>query len=368
MKLECVKEKLADAVQRAEKITSKNPTLPVLSAILLEVKGGSLFIRATNLDLGVEIEIPVKVSKEGICAVPAGVIASFLANVQNDKNITLELDESNLVVSTSKAVVRVNTTPYEDFPIIPRLSKEKGFPFNSEDFIKGLRSVWYSASNSSVKPELASVYVYSDADKGEIVFVATDSFRLAEKRIKSKKKANFDSVLIPFKNIPEIIRVLEASQGDIVITIEEGQIAFFLNSTYLVSRVIDATFPDYKQIIPKDIKTEVVILKQDIFNTLKLAHVFSDTFNLINFSLLPGKKVFEIKTKNSNVGESVNKLDAVVNGEDLTINFNYKYIFDCFQSINSDSVELSFSGLSRPLIVKGVSDKSFLYLVMPMNK
>ena len=140
------------------------------------------------------------------------------------------------------------------------------------------------------------------------------------------------------------------------------------DGVYLVSRVIDGSFPDYKQIIPKEYKTEVVLLKQDLLSALKLGNVFSDTFNQIILRVVPGEKLFEITTKNTTVGENHNVLETVLKGEDITISFNYKYIIDCFQSIKSDSLALSFSGLGKPLLVKGVSDRSFLYIVMPMNK
>ncbi|OHA88527.1 MAG: DNA polymerase III subunit beta [Candidatus Zambryskibacteria bacterium RIFCSPHIGHO2_01_FULL_43_25] len=367
MKLECLKDKLNEIIYKAEKMTGKNPTLPVLSSILIEAKNNSLLVKATNLDLGIEMEIPAKVYKTGKCAVPASVFSSFISSFQDEKNISLELENNVLVVSIGKATAKINTVPYDDFPIIPKLSKESATPLDPQSFVKGLRSVWYSASPSSIKPEISSVYIYRDGNDS-IVFVATDSFRLAEKRIKIKKIKDFESVLIPFKNVPEIIRVLESNTKDVFISSENGQIAFFLESAYLVSRIIDGTFPDYQQIIPKESKTEVIVLKQDILNTLKTAHVFSDSFNQINLNISSGKKRFEIKTKNSAVGESENNLDAVFRGEDLVINFNYKYIFDCFQSIDSDSVSLSFNGLSKPLVIQGVSDKTFLYLVMPMNK
>ena len=103
-------------------------------------------------------------------------------------------------------------------------------------------------------------------------------------------------------------------------------------------------------------------------SSLKLANVFSDTFNQVNIKAAPGSKAFELRTKNADVGENTNKIAAALKGEEVDINFNYKYIIDCFQSIDADSVALQFNGLNRPMVIRGVPDKSFLYLVMPMNK
>ena len=366
MKIECLKEKLVQAVVKAERITGKNLTLPVLKCVLLEAKNSSLTIKATNLDLGIEVTVPVKVEKEGVVAVPGNILSSFISNLQNEKNIILEVVEGNLVVSTRVNSTTVKSLPYEDFPTIPVVSNERSFQINSKDFVRGLKAVWYSSSISSMKPELSSVFIYPD-DEG-VVFVATDSFRLAEKKVRLKKGKEFNHILIPYKNVPDIIRVLDEISDDVLVNLDKNQISFSYEGVYLTSRVIDGAFPDYKQIIPKEYKTEVVVLKQDLINSLKLANIFSDTFHQVNIKIHPGKKGFELKTKNSDVGETLNKMEAALSGEDLEINFNHKYIVDCFQSIDSDSVALQFNGLNRPLIMRGVSDKSFMYLVMPMNR
>jgi DNA polymerase-3 subunit beta len=201
-----------------------------------------------------------------------------------------------------------------------------------------------------MKPELSSVYIYSDDEV--LVFVATDSFRLAEKRLKIKNSHEITSFLIPVKNIPDIIRILDAATGDVEVALNKNQLSFQYDGVYLTSRIVDGVFPDYKQIIPKDHKTQVTLLKQDFVNALKIATIFSDKFNKISISAAPSKKVFELTTKNADVGENTNTLEVVSEGEDVAINFNYKYISDCFQSIDADSLALEFNGLTRPLVIR----------------
>jgi DNA polymerase III subunit beta len=366
MKIECLKEKLSVALLYAERITGKNLTLPVLSCILIEAKDNSLTIRSTNLDLGIEIHIPVKVEKEGSVAVPGQTISQFINNLQGDKNIKLEVVDGNLAISSAMGSTTIKSMSSEDFPTIPVVPEEKSFEIESEDFVRGLKSVWYSSSVSGIKPELSSILIASEEDG--LVFAATDSFRLAEKRIKTKKQNDFGQILIPFKNIPEIIRVLEGMKDITTVHLSKNQISFSADGIYLVSRVIDGVFPDYKQIIPKESKTEAIVLKQDLLHGLKLATIFSDKFNQISVSVRPEQKVFELKTRSSEVGENVSRLIATISGEDVDINFNYKYIVDCFQSIDVDTICLQFNGVNRPVVIKGVSDKSFMYLVMPMNR
>ena len=238
---------------------------------------------------------------------------------------------------------------------------------SSDIFIKGLKSVWYSASVSSVKPELASVYIYKDSEY--LIFAATDSFRLAEKRVKTSFSTKINDMLLPYKNISDVTRILESMGENMKMKMGKNMISFENENIYAVSRVIDGTFPDYKQIIPKGYATEVITLKQDLLNALKISNIFSDKFNQVHMTIDPRAKIFEIQTKNSDIGENKTNVDAAITGEKMEINFNYKYIADCFQSIEADSVSLQLSGINRPMVIRPVSgDQTFMYLVMPMNR
>lgn len=366
MKIECIKEKLSYAISKAERITTKNITLPILNCVLLEAHDSVLTIKATNLDLGVEITLPVKVIKPGSIAVPGSILYNFISNITNDKNITLEVVSGNLKVLTKHSESLIKAFPIDDFPNIPKISNTTPFTFNIPSMIKGFKSVMYSSSISTIRPVLSSILLMPEEDS--VVFVATDSFRLAEKRIGVKKHKDFSQILIPFKNVGEITRTLEDIKDDASVYLSENQIAFLYNDIYITSRVIDGVFPDYKQIIPKDLKTEVVVLKQDFISSLRISNIFSDKFSQVTFHIKPKEKTFKIVTKNTDIGENENSIDAVIKGDELSISFNYKYIIDCFQSIDSDSVSLSFSDTNKPMVIRGVGDKSFLYLVMPMNK
>jgi DNA polymerase-3 subunit beta len=366
MKVECLKEKLCSAVSKVEKITGKNMTLPILSCILIEAKDNSLSLRATNLDLGIEIKIPAKISQPGIVAVPGSVLNGFLTNLTGEGNLFLEEKEGNFYIKSSNSQATIKSYPNDDFPTIPQIKDGKAYELNSSDFVYGLKSVWYSASLSNIKPELSSVYIH--ADEEGLLFVATDSFRLAEKRVKTKKHADFGQILIPFKNVVDLLKIISDERDILEINFTKNQISFKYKDIYIVSRVIDGIFPDYKQIIAKEFKTEVIVLKQDLLTALKLSNIFSDSFNQINIKASQSEKILEFRTKNSSIGESVNRLSATITGDPIEINFNHKYIVDCFQSIDSDSVSFSFNGLNKPMVIRGLSDKSFTYLVMPMNR
>jgi DNA polymerase-3 subunit beta len=369
MKVECSKENLVNTIGVAEKTTGKNLTLPVLGCLLLEAtEDNFLKIRATNIDLGIEISVKAKVDEPGRVVVPGNILLSVISSMYDSNNITLTIDDVNLIVSTPRSKTVIKSLPTEDFPTLPETGDDDStFSINTFEFLKGMQTVWYSASTTTIKQELSSVYIYTYDKK--IYFVATDSFRLAEKILTTKKNTDFEPILVPIKNVVEIIKVFEyLGDVDVDVSLNSNQIVFKTDEVYLTSRLIDGSFPDYKQILPKEFSTDIIVLKQDLINILKKINIFSDKSNQVQFDLSPSKKKVILKAQNKDVGETVENLETAVTGDDLKINFNHKYISDCLHSINSDSVSLSFTGLSKPMVIKGVSDPSFLYLVMPMNK
>ncbi len=365
MKLECGIEKLKNGILQVEKITGKNLTLPILSSILFIASGRSLKLRATNLSLGVEIEIPAKIEKEGIVAISGGTLAGIFSNVFQNENVFLESDDGNLLIKTKKSRIKLKGQIHDDFPTIP-IVEGKTFEIESKKLVDGIKGVYYSSSPSDIKPEISSVYIYSNNDN--LVFVSTDSFRLAEKKVKIKGNEEIPGILIPFKNIPEILRIFGEIQDVVRVCFNKNQISFSSENIYLTSRIIDGVFPDYRQIIPKEFKVEAVVLKQDLLNALKLSNIFSDKFNQINLLIKPKEKIFELSSSNNDIGENKTFLDAALKGDEVSLGFNYKYFLDCFQSINTDSISIRLNQSSKPMVISGASDNSFTYLIMPMNR
>lgn len=366
MKTECVREKLLNIISQAGKFSGKHPTLPILSSVLCEVKGNNFSVRATNLDVGIEITIPTKTQKEGTVAVSPQVFSALLANL-SEKQVFLEEKNGNLSVSAgpNKTTV-IKCLPVDDFPTLPTVPEGEDVAVETEKLTQGIQSVVYSASVSEIKPELSSVYIYPQ--QNTLVFVATDSFRLAEKKIQTRGIKDFGGIILPYKNAIEIARICEEKKGEIKVRFSKHHISFLIDGTYIVSRLIDGTFPDYKQIIPKEEKTRVVALTRDVLQALKITNVFANKFNQVGLHVKQKEKLFIMESKNSDVGESTVPIDAALSGEDVEMNINHKYLSDCIPFIHQDSIAISFNGPGKPIIVSGATDTSFVYLVMPMNR
>lgn len=368
MKTEIQLNKFKRAVSLVERAAGKHPTLPVLSCILLESSKDGLLFKATNLDVGIEVSVPAKARPEWALAVPAKTIAAFLSNIQEKDGVAaVEATPDTLQISFKGAKVTIKAMPHEDFPVIPEAEGKAAVSMPAESLIKGFKSVWYASSVSGIKPELSSVYVRTEG--GNAVFASTDSFRLAEKRVRLPKTASIEDMLVPFRNVSDIMRVLESSSGDVTVKAGKNLVSFETDGVRAVSRLVDGVFPDYKQIMPKGFVTEAVVLKQDIVNAVKTTNIFSDAFNQLRVSADPKAGLFILETKNADVGESRTALSAAVTGEAVEANFNGKYVSDCFQSMDSDSVSLQFNGRNKPMVMRPVSgEQTFTYLVMPMNR
>lgn len=377
MKFDIQKTKIEVAITKAARIAGKHLTLPVLSCVYLEASGEDLLtIKSTNLDVGIEIELKAKVLESGTTAVPAGVLLGLISSIK-EENLQFETVDNNIKITSGKNSAIIKSLPHEDFPSIPKLkikneqnqeadSKYKTIKMNSKELVLGFKSVWYSASNSNIKPELGSVFIHGG--ENSLIFVSTDSFRLAEKKINTKIHNDFPQTLIPYKNAIEAVKLLEEYDGEIEIIFEKNQAAFVAGNIYMVSRLVDGSFPDYRQIIPKVFECEATVLKADLLNGIKVSNIFSGSLNQVKVKLNTKDKNIEIESKSSEVGEYKESIKAVISGSNLELSFNSKYIIESFQSIPDDSLSLRFGGSGKPLIISGSSDKSFVYMVMPMNK
>lgn len=365
MKLSTTKNLILHAVLLSERIAGKKETLPVLSCILIDA-GKEITLKATNLEAGIEVAVSGDIEEKGTIAVPAGILSQTLRSIGSEKLI-LRTEEGNLIVESRGTKTLIKAIPHAEFPALPSSAGKRGLTLPREKFLHALQSVVYAASPSMIRPELGSVFV-SVKPQG-ITCVATDSFRLAEKKIPATSGKSEAEILIPLKHAGELAYILERIQEEAIeVVAEDAQMTVVVGEVRYTSRVIDGQFPNYKDIIPKDISAEATLLKNDLSEMLKKARVFAGTEQHVGLHVYPKKKIFSATARSSDVGEMSDSIDAALSGEDVDINFHIGYLAECLPSIESDSITLSFSGAGRPLVVKGVSDATFLYLVMPLNR
>jgi DNA polymerase III subunit beta len=365
MKFECTAENLLHSVGIASRFVERRPNLPVLHSILLTADGGRVTLRATNLECGVEIVMPAKISSEGSVAVPGAVLYGFLSNTKG-KSISVSVVNDLFKIETERASASIKTVAADDFPILPKVSAERSFTVKSNDLIRAIRSVAYCASVSAVKPELQSVLLFGEASK--LTAVATDSFRLAEKSAPLRGGGSMPHLLLPARNAAELIRILEGNSGDVELYYNDHQLSTHVGDVYYTSRLIDGAFPNYRQILPKKFSTELVILREDLAGALKALSVFADKSAQVSFSVEPAKKAVLLSSRNPDVGEQISTVRATIQGDAVAMNFNGRYLADSLQAISGESVRIQSNGPGKPLLIKDAADESFFYLAMPMNR
>lgn len=325
-----------------------------------------MVLRATNLEAGIEIKVPGEVTEPGVVAVPAAILSQTLRSIGGDK-VNLSTEDGNLLIESRGTKTLIKAIPHEEFPKLGVDVKKTGKTISRDRLMRGIQAVSYAASPSMIRPDLGSIYI--SIKDGAMVCVATDSFRLAEKTITETGAKESGDLLIPLRHATELVHILEKLSEDmVVLTTEDAQLTVEAGGTRYVSRVVDATFPNYREIVPKQFTTEATVLKNDLAEMLRKARVFSGNDQHVGLHVYPKKKIFSATARSADVGEMSDSIDAAISGEDLDINFHIGYLADCLSSIGSDSVVLSFAGAGKPLVVRGVSDGTFMYLVMPLNR
>jgi len=358
------REELLNRLELAGRVSTKHITLPVLQCVLLEAKEDVFTIKATNLEIAVESKIKVMVTEEGSVAVPASILTQTIAYM-NTKEVTLRIEETLLVIEGSGSVTNIKTVPYEEFPHIARIT-QKGQKINKTLFSLGIKTASFAASVSSIKPELGSVYVLQKKEHS-LTFVSTDSFRLMEKTVAQKGFILNESILIPHKNAIELARVCDAQGSEPEFKINENQCALeFEDGVYITSRLTSGSFPDYEQIIPKEYSTHSTLLRNDLAHAFKKSSIFLNKF--LQVGLHVTKDSVTVSANSGEIGTTTESIKAQTQGDDLTLNFNQRYVSESLAHIVDDSITLHFAGIGRPLVIEGVNDKTLRYLVMPMNK
>ncbi len=365
MRVTCLNKYLKEAIIIAERNTSKNQTLPILGSVFLKAEDNKLQIRATNLETAVELVISCSSKESGSLVIPAKTFNLFLSNIQ-DEQISLQSQKENLLVKTSATETIIRGYPIDEFPLFPKVEPISSFNIAGDQLRECLSLVVVACSVSDIKPELSSVLF--KIFKNTIKFTATDSFRLAEKTITSKTMHSDKqfSFLVPQKSIQEILRMLTNN--------EEAEVGFSKNQMILknksfkfISRLTEGFFPDYEQLIPKNFKTEALIEQKEVIKHMKLASVFVGRLNEVSLNFDPQKKSLIFSSSNPDIGEHSSELKASIQGDEVLIKFNWKYLFDGMSQIPSEYISFNLNGEDSPLLIKGKGDNLYLYLAMPMR-
>lgn len=379
MKLVCTQENFKKAISIVDKITAKQITLPILKNILIETKDGRLFFSATNLEIGIIIKIGAKIEREGKIAIPSKLISEFISNLPQEENIEIELNGQILNINCGKYKAKINCLDSEDFPIIPERKGEYQFSIKNDVFKDIINKSLSSVSLNDIRVEFTGVNLSFFDEK--IYFASTDSFRLSEYEVGIKENEAYKQIkestaIIPAETLRELNKILHniGDNEETVVTIENNQVFFDIGDIKMVSRLINGKYPPYKQIIPNSFKTEVLINKGELLQSIKIASVFTKkTDGEINI-IIENDKNLVVKSSLQESGENQTDLLIEKIGENQDFVLNPRYLIDGLNVMDGTSIKIMINDSFSPIILKMINDKggktvdNFIYIIMPIRK
>ncbi|MFH1253057.1 MAG: DNA polymerase III subunit beta [Candidatus Uhrbacteria bacterium] len=373
MKISCTKNNLQAGLAATCHLSTKNLQLPILNNVLVVAKNGNIRLTSTNLETAVSCLVRGKVEEEGEITIPAKLFFDFISLLSEEK-IELICKDQLLVIETSDHKTKINGLPASDFPLVPAVKTEKNFLLPANLLFSALSQTVFAAASNEARPELSGVYFHFF--NNELTLAATDSYRLAERKIKITSGPETETtVIVPARTIVEINRIIslfkdvnEITAG-VQIGLSENQIVFSFGPVELISRVIEGNFPDYHQIVPKTFKTETELNRDDFISGIKAASLFSRS-GLFDVTLKfdPAGAVNALAA-DTNRGENDVAIKAAVSGEENSVTINYRYLLDGLNSMNSDKVVFQMVDGANPCLVRPVtSNQDHFYIVMPIRQ
>ena len=381
MKISCTQENLNQGLFVVSHIASKNTSLPILNNILIKADKEGIRLSATNLEIGINCLIRGKVEEEGEFTVQSRLLADYINLLPKDQ-VDLESSKSDdnnqiLKVKSKKSSTKIKGQDAADFPLIPSVEKNLLYLVKSLDLKQAISQVIFSVSTSETRPEINGAFFNFQGDK--LTIAATDSYRLAEKEIFLEKGSSQEerSVIIPAKTLQELQRILGSFKDpaaisevkNIEVYLANNQILFSFGGIELTSRLVEGKYPDYKQIIPQESKTQAIIKTLDLVSAVKKASLFAKSgIYDISMELSSKDNQLVISSLNNQLGENISEIEVEISGEDNSIVVNFKYLLDGLQSIDTEQVELGVIDSSSPCTIKPLGASDYLYIVMPIKQ
>ncbi|MEX0617236.1 MAG: DNA polymerase III subunit beta [Candidatus Woykebacteria bacterium] len=365
MRIEISKETFLKNVGIAAKAISARPTTPVLGNVLLKTQEGGVTLIGTNLDTTIKTWAPAKVVTEGEITVPARTLLEFISTLI-DESITIAVVQETAEIKSGKTEAKIPTISAKEFPEPPRVMDAKASSVVKEDFLRAAKAVSIAASQDEGRPVLTGVLVKQDGEK--TLLVATDGYRLASKEL---KKMKLDEVIIPARALVEAERIiggLEEESLKINISSEDNLVVFSAGHIDYYTKLLAGEFPNVDSVIPKSFVTTMVINKEELLNGIKTVNTFArDLGNVLRMNV-SGEGEVKLLASSGQVGEGSVELAAnKIEGQEIQIAFNSRYLSEGLTSIPGESVEIRFAGPTNPAQIKSPEDESFIYIVMPVR-
>ena len=374
MKITILKNKFSKGLSVVEKITGRNFTLPILENVSIDSEDSTIKLSTTDLEVGISYWIMAKIEEKGKITIPVKPLSNFVSLI-NEEQINMETKENTLFLKGESYKTQIKGLSADDFPIIPEVSEDVWVEVESKQFSQAILQVIDFCALTQTRLELSGIYL--SFEKDQVKIVTTDSFRLAEKTIPAlavSNDFNAQSLILPRNAARELVNIFSQEDGAMKLYLSPNQIMAekrFADSgkpsVRLVTRLIEGEYPNYKEVIPQETKSKILIKKDDLSNQIKKASLFSGKSNEVAMDIDPKKGEITFFSQNVDLGEMKSNLKADIQGEEVEIRFNYKFLSEGVNQVNSKDVSIELNGSDGPGLIKPVGDGSFLYVIMPIK-
>ena len=366
MEIEVTQEKLSKALNNVSRIAVGRVTLPVLNNVLIRVVDGKVSLITTNLDMAVIDFLPVVSAKDGVTTVPAKLLAEFIANLPRGEKVHISAKDSKVTITAGKYTSTINGSPADDFPELPEIKESEAvvFRIGTDEFKHGVSQVAIASSNDLTRPALTGIY-FNTYDN-TLAIAATDGYRLAEKKLIKNVQSEI-SVIVPASSLQEVLRSLSDDVEEIELSFNNDLVRFRLGEVEIISKLIDASYPDYRRLIPKDNNIKLELSRDELIRTVKLAALFARSANGAIICEAESPNTFSVRSIVSELGENDSSMEAVVEGDGGQIKLSSRFLMDALNSLDEKSIVLEFCQKISPLVIRNSKNQDYTHIVMPLN-
>ena len=364
MKLICEGLDLSDAVLKVIKATANRTTNPILEGIKIKASQDSLTLSATDLEISIEKTIPADVKIEGEIVVPGKFFAEFIKKLSNEQIELTLTDKNSLKIKYTDSEGFIQCMNAEEFPEIKNLVEPETIVINKADFKDLINKTIFSVAIDDARPILKGCLF--EISKDTITSVALDGYRLALARKTIKSTSAEFSCIVPARTLSEVAKILEGEDEDIEVLIQKNYLLVNVNNTKVITRLLDGEFINYKQVIPQSITSTVVINKKQLEYGLERASLLArmDKNNLVKFDV---KDKLLTLSSQSDIGNVTENITVSLDGKDITIAFNARYMSECMRTIEDEFIKVNFTSSIAPCTITATDKDEYLYLILPVR-
>ena len=362
MKIKVNKEAIIDCLQKVQSVINPRNALPVLSNVLFKAEDGKLELTATDMSLTVRATMPAEVAQPGTTTLPAKRIFGVFRELSVEET-EMEVSDQNIAsIQAASSYFRIHGISEADYPSLPEMEDPKVFSIDQGTFRNMLKLTSYGASVDANRPLLNGVLLSFKA--GKLSVVATDSRRLAlvEQEVDFPADAGMD-LIVPLKTVDELLRTL-GETGPLKILATPKQIAFEFDGILVVSKLVEGTYPNFRQVIPQSNGERVTMERETLLTAVRrTSQLVIDAVSGVKLTFTKNK--LEILATAPDIGEARETMDVKYKGPDIAISFNPAFLMDPLKALTVDEVFLDLTDDTSPGVMR--STISFVYVLMPIR-